>query len=82
MEQYFVTPSEAQKRKRERTLEAKRLKRKYNNIPDGEAERIITQELSYKLLYATYKEDFLMYAESLYKVQLIRKRSRKYGYQR
>lgn len=58
VKQYFVIPSEAQKRKHERTLEAKRLKRKYNNLSYDEAERIIPQELSDKPLYATYKEDF------------------------
>lgn len=79
VEQYFVTPSEAQKRKRERTLEAKRLKRKYNNLPDDEAERIITQELSYKPLYATYKEDFLMYAESYIKCSLSGKEAENMG---
>ena len=61
LREYFVSPEEAANRKRQRLELIYQLRREYKACADMES--LITERLSATPFYATYKEDFLKYAE-------------------
>lgn len=72
IKEYFVLPEEDEKRRTDRSNEAKKLRREYKKIYNSEDEiaEKITQYFADNIFYATYKEDFLLYANSYIKSKM------------